>query len=655
MSDYSYTPLEDQHIRLLELRAGARGTVLHIDLIPTDLRLHPSYHALSYTWGSSTLDHEVVIDSGASPEVLHITRNLYTALQHLRYAATPRRLWIDAICINQRDTGERNRQVARMDDIYQSAEKVIIWLGPEEDGSSRAIGALDQLASKLNVDWVGHGITAALPQDTNTDWLDLGKPAPFTGDVYQSIYCLFKRSWFGRLWIWQEVLVATDAPEVSCGDSTMTWTSFAKAVLALGYRTPPPVPEDFSEVLFRIWPLCTTRHGHRLREMLYETRFAQCSDQRDRVYGILSLVEEHERLGIKPDYNKSVRDVYHDVMVRNSFSKEVRSLLSCCELRDGTQAMASWIPDWSVPRRCTDIWESRACGQSSTQARLSGDGNNVLHLVGVRATHVTRRFEILPDTWANPDLRHHRPSMWAIRGAMEKLVTAVQEAQLLPHVQQAEVICRVLFLNQFSERWEPKHERFPRFQATIKRFIELTDPEHEISDISAHDTELLDNFYSSAYGRAFIFTANTNMIGLALDTCRENDCIASLLGCESPMVLRPTADGYYTVVGECYVHGLMEGEGFLGPLPAHWERIVRYDEGTGSWYDVYVERKRGTYQVEDPRLGPLPKDWYREEHPKQHLHTSYRHRTKNIEGFTSYSRDPRMLPESLRERGVELQ
>ncbi|KAL8897638.1 MAG: hypothetical protein Q9207_007110 [Kuettlingeria erythrocarpa] len=542
-----------------------------------------------------------------------------------------------------------------MDDIYQSAEKVVIWLGPEEDGSNTAIEALDRLASKLVVDWVGHGITAALPQDTNTDWLDLGKPAPFTDDIYQSFYCLFKRSWFGRLWIWQEVLLATDAAEVSCGDSTMTWTSFAKAVLSLGYRTPPPVPQDFSEVLFRIWPLCTTRHEYRLRELLYETRFAQCSDQRDRVYGILSLVEERERLGIRPDYNKSVRDVYHDVMVRNSFVKEVRSLLPCCELRDGTQAMASWIPDWSVPRRCIDIWESRACGQSSTKARLSGNGNNVLHLVGVRATHVIRRFEILPDTWANPTQRHQWPSMWAIRGAMKKLVAAVQEAQLLPRVQQAEVICRVLFLNQFSERWEPKHERFPRFEATIKRFLELTDSEHEVLDITINDKELLDDFYSHAYGRAFIFTAKPNMIGLAPDTCRENDCIASLLGCDSPMVLRPTADGYYTVVGECYVHGLMEGEGFLGPLSAHWERIVRYDEGTGSWYDVYVERKRGIYQVEDPRLGPLPNDWYREEHPKQHLYTNYRHRTRDVEGFTSYTCDPRMLPESLRERGVALQ
>ncbi|KAI4193886.1 MAG: hypothetical protein LQ346_003802 [Caloplaca aetnensis] len=543
-----------------------------------------------------------------------------------------------------------------MDDIYQSAEKVVIWLGPEEDGSSSAIEALDQLASKLEVDWVGHGITAALPQDIHTDWLDLTKPAPFSHDIYQSIYCLFKRSWFTRLWIWQEVFLARDAAEVSCGDSVMTWTSFAKAVLSLGYRTPPPVPLDFSEVLFRIWPLCATRGEHRLRELLYETRFAQCSDQRDRIYGILSLVEEHERLGIKPDYNKSVRDVYHDVMVRNSFVKEVRSLLPRCELKDGTQAMASWIPDWSVPKRCTDIWESRACGQSFTQARLSGNGNNVLHLLGVRATHVTRRFEILPGTWANPNQRHQWPSMWAIRRVMKKLVTAVQEARSLPRVQQTEVICRVLSLNQFSERWEPKHERFPRFEATIKRFLELSDTEHEVSDtLSVNDTELHDDLYSHAYGRAFIFTANANMIGLAPDTCRENDCIASLLGCDSPMVLRPTDDGCYIVVGECYVHGLMEGEGFLGPLPADWERIVRYDEGTGSWFDVYVERKRGTYQVEDPRLGPLPKDWYREGHPKQHLYTSYRHPTKDSVGFNSYSCDPRMLPESLRERGVELQ
>ena len=37
-------------------------------------------------------------------------------------------LWVDAICINQDDTDERNYQVTQMGAIYRSAMQVDVWL-----------------------------------------------------------------------------------------------------------------------------------------------------------------------------------------------------------------------------------------------------------------------------------------------------------------------------------------------------------------------------------------------------------------------------------------------------------------------------------------------------------------------------------------------
>jgi len=42
---------------------------------------------------------------------------------------------------------------------------------------------------------------------------------------------------------------------------------------------------------------------------------------------------------------------------------------------------------------------------------------------------------------------------------------------------------------------------------------------------------------------------------------REGDIICILFGGEVPYVLRPTGDGYFAVVGECYVDDIMHGEG----------------------------------------------------------------------------------------------
>ena len=39
-------------------------------------------------------------------------------------------MMLDAICINQKDTYERNAQVHRMRRIYQKANQVVVWLGP---------------------------------------------------------------------------------------------------------------------------------------------------------------------------------------------------------------------------------------------------------------------------------------------------------------------------------------------------------------------------------------------------------------------------------------------------------------------------------------------------------------------------------------------
>jgi hypothetical protein len=65
----------------------------------------PQYEALSYVWGST--DNLVDIAIGNSNETLRVTQNLATALSYLRYKNEPRRLWIDAICVDQQNLRER--------------------------------------------------------------------------------------------------------------------------------------------------------------------------------------------------------------------------------------------------------------------------------------------------------------------------------------------------------------------------------------------------------------------------------------------------------------------------------------------------------------------------------------------------------------------
>jgi len=58
--------------------------------------------------------------------------------------------------------------------------------------------------------------------------------------------------------------------------------------------------------------------------------------------------------------------------------------------------------------------------------------------------------------------------------------------------------------------------------------------------------------------RAWI-TTTRGYVGLAPEDVKEGDVICILFGGKVPYALRPR-DGHYLFLGECYVHGIMDGE-----------------------------------------------------------------------------------------------
>lgn len=95
--------------------------------------LTADYEALSYVWGSPAGSRPITVDGQSLP----ITNNCEEALRHLRLPAKARRLWVDAICINQKKVLEKNDQVKLMGDIYRAAKQTIVWLGPALLGTEK--------------------------------------------------------------------------------------------------------------------------------------------------------------------------------------------------------------------------------------------------------------------------------------------------------------------------------------------------------------------------------------------------------------------------------------------------------------------------------------------------------------------------------------
>ena len=77
----------------------------------------------------------------------NITQSAFIVLQEWCSFWRTRLIWIDSICINQKDEDEKAQQIELMRDIYRNASRVVVWLG---DGrNAHLLGSLlDELVQQ---------------------------------------------------------------------------------------------------------------------------------------------------------------------------------------------------------------------------------------------------------------------------------------------------------------------------------------------------------------------------------------------------------------------------------------------------------------------------------------------------------------------------
>ncbi len=288
-----YVPLEHEDtFRLLVLEpAPAPSATLRCRLIHVRLATHPAYEAVSYTWGKAVFPKILYLRNGQ----LKITRNLSSALSRFRFQDKKTLLWIDAVCINQRDNAERGRQVGMMPEIFRSASMVLIWLGVGNSETGRALQHYKQLAvlaPRL-------GITEALLEDCNA-WPgslhgeDAGMSRVLTEAKDNQLDVIPSLPWFTRLWVLQELVVARKAT-LYCGMDELDWTSFAMATLLLyqAISTSRTITLNIpiftlSSVLVRAKATALVTSGG-LISAVRRSRDKLCLDDRDRIYAVLGL------------------------------------------------------------------------------------------------------------------------------------------------------------------------------------------------------------------------------------------------------------------------------------------------------------------------------------------------------------------------------
>ena len=284
--------------------------------------LQPAYEALSYMWGSESDTQDISVnyilpssDNTIQPPcrqgVLSIRSNLAAALRALRYPEQARTLWIDSLCINQKDFEKRGAQIQTMGSIYRTAQRVVVWLGNHSSSTSEAMNTLDYLGSQVEVTDGPHLVAA--PGARQSAWYR--RSLPYNRTLWQSIGKFLQRPWFMRLWVWQKITLANSKSLIVCGSYQMSWLNLHKAILRL-YNDRNIPTNELRQTLEVSRYLTSTSSS--LGILLMAGRQRHCADPKDHMYGISSMCKQKWIKHIVPRYNTRIEfhEVFQEVFVK---------------------------------------------------------------------------------------------------------------------------------------------------------------------------------------------------------------------------------------------------------------------------------------------------------------------------------------------------
>lgn len=415
-NDYRfYQPLDslEREIRILVIEPAPSGSTAKLKCLLETIYLDSrgrecQFECLSYCWGD--MDDTVAIDlffpcliivgSEVSPSTeFKITRNLHEILCKYRARGaesdTQVYVWADAICINQSDVIEKSAQVALMGDIYASAARTLVWLGPGDQATDQAMSFAWLLSQEESedvkamqgrtsgrksagigankIDSIIHTSISVIEEEMSSqEFLQMRK----------CIQTLFSRPWFRRVWVLQELFLSSDVA-VQCGGKQVPWNAVLM-LHAFGHRAreaqgatwtkpnlvglmPEPTThksnpvENISHHMSDAWVTLSVYRDKvaevPLSILIWELEEFGATDPHDQVFALLGIAEETQKLafmteGFRPNYSRSIKSTYTSftkAMINNHRRLDLLSLVNTFEANQTQkhrESLPSWVPDF---------------------------------------------------------------------------------------------------------------------------------------------------------------------------------------------------------------------------------------------------------------------------------------------------------------------
>lgn len=572
----------------------------------------PSYTALSYVWGPESTDTIFNEDNALilNDETVPARENLLHALRSFQRRNDKAYLWVDAVCINQSDMEEKKTQIALMGQIYSAAERTVIWLGKKEGDSDLAIDFIRRVkAEDFEVGHFDHNTRClrAVMAVLQRAWCE-----SFTFRENTSRPIIDLKYSGTRVWILQEAFLSK-LPVARCGDEDVHFERFVtlKQLHDDAYKKSPTRWRDymlFQNIRFVYclsnWEITrselATKGGASPFSWMASTSSRLLSTvPHDKIYGILGMCTPEDQANINVDYDKPLREVIIDVVVRSLKSEGFMCLSHVlpAEIRTPDLELPSWVPDLMA----LDLTQNlSACNYKADISAVDPAWERLPLDPNITANEATLAWSCV---------RKHE--ILILYGCLCDVVTFADPMPVVPQYEGFDVdlaeqakAARVALSIETFRKWEKlaledavdnldaykkvRGGRRDAFWRTLScdsgvKGVQRPLPEDfgdryesllgRLPPPNSSDNlqEPMKNAWVREFGvpacakcvnKSFFLTQQGRM-GVATRGVKKGDMIIIARGGSVPYIIRLRPDWGMTFVGEAYLHGVMDGEGLL--------------------------------------------------------------------------------------------
>ena len=627
---YQYDRLSIDQIRVLSISEDSTTGVLVCNFHVTDLPPNQfTYRAISYCWGDPMPTHRVLCSNGQS---LCVTKSAADLLTFVVPQNETYYFWIDQLCINQSDLTEKSQQVQMMGKIYASAKEVIAWLGRGDKREENAFAFVESMFEEIE-DMKCKGLhPTLLPSLSLPARVRHVKWQIQTTQQWKALSHLLRNPWFERIWVMQEVIMASaQFPSRAGEDSSIILSiqkhsiSFEKLSCVFGVLEQDHLhsnliydqqnkdgldeigmdPPGFDAVQIFSAYRAMRKEGTPvlLNSALSNAWHFKASDDRDKLYAVMGFVTEQLDRDLFPQYECTVEDVYvawATKLLERENDYPMLLHMAGIGLQRSHESLPSWVPDFSsrsfevqlgsAMTRKTRGKHYRASGPSERAGLKVHPESPTLRFQGMIIDTIFTSFpqpsagksdrwyhNLTPSMFFTPDKKFHRSFLQWIDDILY-LLRAPSPAVGQNDPPPMEVLWQTIVgdyptkenpldsdLRDSFDCWYQAQRELAgkdksNLLASFSRKPEIYDKAQEFEDLKA----------GALHDRPIFGTAQHHLLGHGPKGLQAGDSICIIKGVITPFLLRPdtdrsgedgTVEPRWSLVGDCFVHSLMYGEG----------------------------------------------------------------------------------------------